>query len=232
MSPSTATLEKSSTNNWSPSLNKSLILSLLAATLPLCAEEPVLHTVNFPARDAAWTVEVKKTGAESDAPATDGPEIRQIEAVLKKGLRRDIVRWADGGTTQYWWPKAPAVVLFQPKPSSPVLSILPSQLGPRRLDASNFTWVNASTYQKETKVGDRPARQYVIEVPFYDGKKRYTAEIDAETGLPLTWNDGTITARFSFSEPPDEPLEMPENFRAALKRIAEIEAPAKPLGKR
>lgn len=220
-------------SNWSPSLNNSVLLCLLFAALPVFAQEPVRHVVNFPSRQAAWEVKIEKVGKPPDTLGQkDEPEVRVIETVIKNGLRRDIVRWADGSTTQYWWPKAPAVVLFQPNSSGPVLSILPSQLGPRRMDAANFTWVNASTFQKETKIGNRPALRYAIEVPFYDGKKRFTAEIDAETGLPLTWNDGTITARFSFSEPPDERLEMPENFRAALKRIAEIEAPAQPLGKR
>ena len=214
-------------------MNKLLFPTLLFAALPIFAQELVLHAVKFPTDDAAWTVEIEKNAIPSDSDlATDEEEVRSIEVVVKKGLRRDVVRWTGGGTTQYWWAKAPAVVLFQPKPSKPVLSILPSQLGTRRLDASNFAWVNASTYRKEIKIEGKPAREYFVELPLYDGKKSYTAVIDSETGRPLTWSDGTIMARFSFREPPDEPLVMPENFRAALKRIAEIEAPAKPLGKR
>jgi len=155
-----------------------------------------------------------------------------VEVVRKGKLRLNEIHWSDGQTTQYWWVKKPLVVLFQPRSSSDVLSILPSQLGFRSFDETLFWWVNASSFQKEKTVKGKTVREYAMDKRFEDTTEHYAAEIDAETGRPLTWSNGAFKATFAFSEPPSAPLVMPENFHAALRRIAEIEAPAKRMGRR
>lgn len=214
-------------------MNKPIFLAFLLFAPCLHGQETIVHTVDFPKKDASWTVEIKNlrgTAATADAP--EEKKVTSVEVAQKGSWRRDTVRWTDGSTTAYWWAKSPEIVLFEPRQGADILSILPSQLGSRRFDASNFDWVGATTYRGDRKVKGESYREYLLEVPFEDGIRRYTVLVDPKTGAPFSWSDDTIIATFSFGPPPDEKLELPTKFREAFRKIAQIEAPAKPLGKR
>lgn len=229
----TATREKSSINNWNLSLNKKIPLLLLLATVPLFAQEPVTHTVNFPAGDAAWTVRIQPLQKSATAP--DGSPVREaelVEVVRKGNLRRDTLQWNDGSTSQYWWNLSPAAVMFRAKPSEPIFSIRPGQLGTRRFDESNFSWVGPKTFQKMEVVGGRPLRIYRIKIEHDENVQTFTAGIDEETGLPATWSDEKAVATFKFGEPPSTPLVMPEEYQSEFQRVLQNLAPVKPAGKR
>jgi len=214
-------------------MNKGIILVLLLATVPLHAQESISHTVNFPAGDAAWTVKLehlrKPATTEGGSPVR---EVKSVDVVRKGNLRQDTLHWNDGTTSHYWWSLSPAVVLFRTKPSEPIFSIRPGQLSSRRFDESNFSWVGPQTFRKMEVVEGRPLRVYRIKVEDEDIKKIFTAGIDGETGLPVTWSDEETAATFTFGAPPSAPLVLPGEYEAELRRIVSHLTPVKPAGKR
>lgn len=217
-------------------MNKTfLLLALLLSPLLVVAQQPISHDVNFPTGDAAWTVQIERL---QKVPAESGPksvpEPREIDVVRKGNVRRDTIAWSDGSTSQYWWKLSPGMVLFRVKPSEPLFFMLPSQLGNRRYDASNFSWVNAKTYRKEGSADGQAVREYHIKIkdPELDRVKIFNAEISAATGLPVTWSDDDWKATFQFKAVPAETLTIPSEYQAEFDRIVQSQAPARPLGKR
>jgi hypothetical protein len=198
------------------------------------AAEAIDHTVNFPSGDATWTVSLEKSKKGPDRQASAPPvrEIKTVEIVRIGNIRRDVVHWSIGGTTEYWWMAKPAVVLFQAKPDEPVRTIPPELLTTIRYDQTLFQWVGATTFVNEATVKGRKARSYQREVSIEDGKMLQTAVIDSETGLPIEWSDGKNIAQFSFdAKLPENRLEMPSQFQTALKELEGYYTPPKRISR-
>ncbi len=218
-------------------LKSLLILSLSLHITPLKGEEEIVHSVNFPEGNAAWSVAFENTAANTTkSPAGSTPAIREIkklDAVRTGNLRRDTVFWNKGGNTEYWILTTPSLAIFETEPNGPIRSMKGSYLGFRQLDNSTFSWVSKGTYKGMKPFKGEKCRFYETQIEIAEGENQTVyAWINDATLKPMAWSNGQLTATFSFDLPlPKEPLVLPARFTAELERALAFEAPPKKVGK-
>lgn len=215
-----------------------LVAIVLALAGPGLAQvrgaEEIVHTVDFPKGDAAWSVSFEvasqsqlpkkpsqslKTSPEAKPPP---PQRKRIDIVRKGDLRHDIVSWSDKSVTEYWWTKGPLpFVLFEEKAKERVSIMKAGNMGDYRFDVSLFAWVGKQTFMEMESYKEKKCRYYEIEVPLPDDTIEVRqAWIDNETSRPVAYSNSGIRIIFSFDAPlPSEPLVMPGKFQDELKRI-------------
>lgn len=201
------------------------------------AQEPVVHTIDFPKGDIAWSVIPQNGGigtvaAPDGVPAVETRSIKRIDIIRSGNLRRDLVLWSDQKTTEYWWSVNPFFVVFTNKPDGPILTMKGAMMDVRRFDESNFSWISAATYAGLQTLGGKQCRFYEEKSvdPDTESESLQRVWIDLKTSKPAAWGDGSFMACFMFStpDPTKLPLVVPDKYLTAMRRYAaHLTAPKK-----
>ncbi len=168
--------------------------------------------------------------ATAPKPASDKTAKKRIkEEIVRQGpLRRDIVQYADGSTTQIWWNENPTMMLFEN--GGRISGMKGGYAGQQRYDASSFSWVSASTFVRKVSYGGRLCEYHEgIDADAIGGSpKKLRAWIDEKTRRPVALDNGYTTVTFVFSEQTAiAPLTPPAKFQEKLQSYREFYAPAK-----
>jgi len=195
------------------------------------AAEEIVHTVDFPKGDAAWTVDFKvEKNAATPKPSpsitenSSPPPPRQrkkVEIVRQGNLRNDIVTWSDGSTTDYWWSGKSGFILYQDAPDGRINILKTGNLPDQCYDSSLFTWVSAGAFVDMRHFQGKKCRYYETEI-ILPSEEILTlrAWIDNETQKPTAWSDSGILSLFTFERPmPLEPLVLPDRFQIVMERV-------------
>lgn len=195
------------------------------------AEEPIVHTVDFPKGDAAWGVLFQVDPAAAtpksapglpDAEAVPLPRQRKKMDIVRQGqLRHDLVTWSNSSVTEYWWSDKAGFVVYQDLPDGRINTLKTGNLQDQRYDNSLFDWVKAGTFMDLRTFHGKKCRYYETEIILPDEEKQtLRAWIDNESQKPVAWTNSGILSIFSFDVPmPVQPLVMPEKFQKAIDRL-------------
>lgn len=217
-------------------VSSGLLYFLCVVQLRAADKVPEHHKVDFPKGNASWSLQLEKIGDEGkpeDASRNGQVGIQRIDIVRVGGLRRDVVLWEGGGTTEYWWVEDPPLVLFQAAKNGPVQGMKSGQMQDRLFDASTFAWINGSSFKGVETLKGRKCLHYQTEITGeYDFVQKLHAWIDEKTFRPLMWQNGQTRVIFTFDDSvPSGPLSMPEKFKKELQAYQEYYSPPKKLGK-
>ncbi|MEO7933409.1 MAG: hypothetical protein ABIT76_09655 [Chthoniobacterales bacterium] len=165
---------------------------------------------------ADWTVTVQLPPL---LPPKDGTTTRQDKRITKVHsnrtgkLRRDRVSAADGTTVENWyadtlllWPSNDGEVAASDLSGIPLDTEDPSPSVPRGFPGTG--WIKLEYYDKVVLVEKRPYYHYV--------HGNTEAWIDVETKLPLAYKFSNTPYRYTFNEPPVEPLILPLPYQKTL----------------
>lgn len=221
----------------------------IAALLGGCLLFPCLASadpsVQFPAGNAAWMVEITALHA---APATPPPvsppsdpvdslkRPRKIVVTKVDNVQRINITWSTGAPTEKW-SIANAPVVFKEYSNGVVFAI--SSLDIEALgdnitmpyDASAFSWVTPATLKEKQPINFQNAQCYhyvgSIAIPqaSFPGyaapaavREKREAWIDSKTLLPVALATETSRCVFTFLPPPVDPLVIPEKFKTEIAR--------------
>lgn len=215
-------------------MNKTALLILTFVTVgvnSIRAAEEIVHTVNFPKGDAAWTVDFKVEKAAptpkptpaitEKSPPPPPRQKKKVEIVRQGNLRHDIVTWSDGSTTEFWWIQKAGLIVYQDVPDGRINILKTGNLPDQLNDGSLFTWVNAGTFVDKRQFQGKKCRYYETEITLPTLEKlTLRAWIDNETQKPAAWSNSGILSLFTFDNPlPAEPLVLPDKFQKVAERI-------------
>lgn len=194
------------------------------------------HEVDFPRGDAAWTVIFKTEGTDvskaSRAGTGSGPfkQWKRMEIVRQGNVRRDLIKWLDGKTTELWWVTTPPVVLFDDGDNGHVSGMKAMLMASKRYDETSLDWVNGETFKEVTSFNGHRCRYYKMTIVEEDSsgsvKKKFQAWIDVKTNRPVAFDNNGVLVTFVFKDDEAEPLVMPDRFVEKLKSYQAFLSPA------
>jgi len=228
-------------------MNKVRLLFVLA----VFAASPFVHAadplVKFPQGDASWTITFSYPGEKKEEPLPPGTmRVTKAEITRQGGVRRDRIWWSNAKTTEIWLLESARVRIYE-NPDNGGISVVPfndstmTSFIPRDFDESLFTWIAPQYRQDSEKRDGKECLVYagniarIFAVPGLTDKPRtlpatpHKAWIDAETKLPVAFDNSFTLQQFLFSPIPSEPLVMPERYQAELNRYLSDNAPSKRL---
>ena len=219
--------------------------AVLAGSLALCAwanltsaAEPL---VQFPATDAAWTIDFTDSHASPAPPPTASGQkapatkkARKIEVMQVGGVRRTRFTWTDGQTMEEWVIPA-ASRIFKEYPNGAVFPVESNKMEVKienfncPSDESAFSWIKPDSLQEKDPVNMLGKTCYhyadtVVE-PSTEGHLgsataqkpvKWQAWIDTKTLLPVVLDTQTSRCVFTFLPPPAGPLEIPPKFKQEI----------------
>ncbi len=186
---------------------------------------------------AAWEVKIthpkSKAGEENPEADSDSRNrlAENIAVQIHNGMRRDIVTWSDGTTTEMWFSKG----LELRGASSGHVAVIAtndpdSQFFGGYKDFPELAWVGLKHFSGIEVVGGKACFVYRYqsepqshdEIPTEVGgflADQRTAWIDAETLLPVRLLLGKVDHEFSHKASGSPLPRMPDQFGAAVDRI-------------
>jgi hypothetical protein len=221
-------------------MNRALLAGLLACLL-FPEEGNAGNLVEFPAGNAAWTVEIgyRNSPAASANPDSYAPrKALKVEVTQAEGVRRMLIKWSDGKVSERWAiANLPVVFEQDPRDLKVVVPVQAGSLGNQITEfeipsgASSFAWLKPQLLanEKPMKYRDKDCLHYVgtIAAPAVSGEKapppvRAEAWIDSKTLLPVALDSELALCVFTFHErPPAVPLVIPPVFKQRIARYKE-----------
>lgn len=206
----------------------------------ISAQESAQKLAEMPA-SGSWIIQIRGIGehgsrtTQSEA-AQGSPAIRTIQVTLSGDLRRDIIAWSNGKTSEFWKIRGYWVGDL-PGAGVVVLSILkmPDGTAPtdpwKAFETSELLAYTTGVTPKETEVEGVPALLYeakreqrffaldpseVVPPPV---SYRTQLWVDANTRRPLALKDADTLYSFTFSDQPAGPLVAPAEARKEVDRF-------------
>ena len=165
----------------------------------------------YPPLDASATAVQK---AEQTIPTN----FIEVDAVKTGAIRKDDQHFKDGSGREIWRVQAYRFTVDLLHPDSVNLDYTggpnDSPLLGRYRDADDFpelSWILGPTFQGIQLRHDKKC--YV----FKSGEQ--TAWIDTTTHLPVYFESKTMQVTYTYSDPPDEPLQLPKGYAEKLEKF-------------
>jgi hypothetical protein len=153
-----------------------------------------------------------------DALVPPSAKLVELNAVETGAIRKDTQTFADGSSRDIWRMQSYRFSVTPAHPDSVIIDVVTAATNPgapyQYQDAAEFPelkWITASTYQG---------------IQTRDGKKCYayklddqTAWIDVATRLPVYFESSVMQVAYTWSDPPDAPLQLPNGFAERLVKF-------------
>jgi hypothetical protein len=208
-------------------MNRVVFVAVVSVQLFFMSLAGIADSVAFPAGDAAWTVSFAPSSAPARNAGVSSKAPSQVEVTQIKKIRRVLITWNDGSTTQQW-AIPPLPVNFEEDPRTGAID--PNQSGSSSegaikftcpYDLSAFSWVSPSTLKEKDPVDYEGKRcfHYRGQDQAYPGGpvEMREAWIDSVTLQPIALQAGNILATFTFAKkPPVGPLDIPPKFKKEI----------------
>ncbi len=205
-----------------------LLLGALFCQKATCA--PAL--VQFPSGPAGWTVDITPSPSHGSAPL-GGNHFTKLEVSQDDQKRRTVITMSNGVTGERWSIPATNMILVEAPDGSvygvPNAGENVQTFGLPYFD-SDFTWVKPGTLVEKDPVSYQGKLCFhykgTVKKPLLGTAEPATttiqveAWIDSKTGLPVSLDDGTWQAAYTFRAPPFPPLNVSPNFQKAYARLS------------
>jgi len=143
--------------------------------------------------------------------------LMEVDAVKKGAVRKDTEHFLDGSGRTIWRVDAYRFIVYLAHPDEVTLNYAggpnDSPLLGRYRDAADFPeldWITAGTFQGVQMWQDKKCFAYK------SGDD--AAWIDFSTHLPLYYSSKTVQITYTWSNPPDEPLNLPAGYLEKLNK--------------
>jgi hypothetical protein len=205
-------------------MNRACWITILAATSLWAEPAPQCQ---FPAGDAAWTVDVvRRLSGEKEEPLHPV----RIEVTRQGGLTRYRIYWSSKQITEDW---AAGNCVFVQSSGGAGYSVLTtmSQIAYDRFDQGEFDWIKPACFVGEENFRGKKTLHFKGKRtrPGDSSATEAEAWLDAKTQIPLALDDGFQVCLYTFLSPPSAPLALPpacqhlkeshEKATAAPKRL-------------
>lgn len=222
-------------------MNKVILACLLVLAPALVIRaQPSPPAVIFPSDNISWTVDISshETGQPETKDATARPKRMKIEAKRTGDVSCYRTTWSNQRITEDWLTKD---VIFWQDVISGRISVVPkggSILEYQAYDQSRFDWVAKSeaVSERENFKGKTciHVRRLIEEIQIPDEKPRppsyLQAWIDAQTHMPVAFDDRQDLYTYTFHPPFTEPLALPQQYQDELARYIKARTAPKRLG--
>jgi hypothetical protein len=218
--------------------------------------EPQVPFFKFPQGDASWTIEAKPVKSEptpsptqkieeatpSDTQLALKAKLQSVQVVIYRDVRRDVVKWSTGKSTEIWLLKD---VFLVEHPSGQWINTYNRRFAPDavelhlRRDIKGFEWLSLEKFKDIVTYNGKRCFHYKMDTPaplpkpasnsnnpsyglLQLGKWTPTsceAWIDMKTSLPVGLNDGEYVYTYSFGSAPSEPLKLSPKMQAEYDRF-------------
>ena len=232
-------------------MNRKRLLLYYASSILLVFSASAAPLVVLPTGDLSCSVEVSKKqssgSSQQTASASSGggaPSMKHVDITRVGNLRRDIITWSDGNTTETW--RVPDLGVSLVEVFYPARCIYDVRAGSvmgglflRRvldLDPASVDWITSSSLVGKEDRNGKPTIHYRGTVLIPSGSPGiapyhsfYEAWVDAQTLVPVAFDDGDNIYELTFNAPPTNPLVLPERFRKDLHQYQSAHALARHL---
>lgn len=220
-------------------MNNSFGTIALLACFSVVEPSSAADRVRFPEGNLSWTVQIRYLDgfeaelttqpAQGDASvpkSVPAPKAVGVACVSHSGVERYRITWSDRKTTEAWRQQG---ILLAKDPVTDRIGyfsgpLLPGLIG--SLDASLFSWISDAP---GTEVVYEQRKSFHYRKPASSGTpgaslsgeewRNRQAWIDRETLLPLAYENGVASFRFTFQAAPAALLQMPQDFAKLHARI-------------
>jgi len=222
-----------------------LVFPILGTLLFLNFAARAGDLVQFPTGNAAWTVETTYPTAATPSPSPEGTpgqktptgmKPQKIEITQVDNLKRILITWIDGKTSQRWTvPNLNVIFETLPRDENVVTPIPPGcfleQLNEFNMpyDSFGFNWIKPQYLKEKDPISylGKSCFHYkgAVPVPTVDpihptdgpASTDWEAWIESKTLLPVAINTGTSLCIFTFqTKPPVGPLVPPAKFKKEI----------------
>jgi hypothetical protein len=145
-------------------------------------------------------------------------KLDQVTMVKNGAVRKDSERFVNGSGRETWGLQDYRFTTYSAYPNNVIINVVNNRIAPgsqnqyqNTPDFPELSWIKASSYQG---------------VQMQQGKKCYaykdgdqTAWIDVSTHLPVYLESKTLQVTYTFSDPPDEPLQLPQGYAQKLQKF-------------
>jgi hypothetical protein len=142
----------------------------------------------------------------------------ELDAVDTGTVRKDTLTFSDGSSQDIWRLQSYRFSVSPAHPDSVIIDVVTAATNPgasyQYQDAADFSelnWITAATYQGIQMRGGKKCYAYKLD--------DQTAWIDAATRLPVYFKSKVMQVTYTWSGPPDAPLQLPSNFTDKLAKF-------------
>ncbi len=142
----------------------------------------------------------------------------EVDAVKSGTIRKDLQHLANGSGLEMWRVQNFRLTMFPDKPESIVVDRIVTNSDPNSPyhyhDATDFPeldWASSAGFAEVKMYGDKKCFVYKL------GDQSLT--VDAATNLPLYYESKTIQVTYTWSAPPDEPLQIPKAYADKIEKF-------------
>jgi hypothetical protein len=145
-------------------------------------------------------------------------KIVQSEIVAKGGLRRDVNQNSDGSTVTIWRVQTYRFTVYSAHPQGVIVNQVAGTDDPHApnqyrdgADFAELSWITPAAFSgRQTQQGKQC---YIYKV----GDQ--TAYVDVSTRLPIYFQSKTVQVTYTYSPPPDDPLQFPAGYPEKLDKF-------------
>jgi hypothetical protein len=208
-------------------MNRVVFLIALVAFVFISAPRSIgADLVKWPTGLAAWTIEVSKSQANSDAPELWSGSVTKVDILQGDSVSSNTATYQNGKSRVIWTIPHTNLILTE-DPNGTAFITPPTRYINVPYLASAFSWLSPSVLADKAPVTyqGKSCFHYVSTTTLSDmvGIKIVTktvpceAWIESKTLLPVALDDGQTLALFTFSPPPQEQPVLPPKFASLLK---------------
>jgi hypothetical protein len=142
----------------------------------------------------------------------------ELDAVKSGAVRKDIRHFANGSGLESWRVQNFRLTMFPDNPQSIVVDRLVATSDPNASyhyrDAADFPeldWASGAAFSSLKMIGDKKCFVYKL------GDQSLT--VDAATNLPLDYESKTLQVTYTWSAPPDAPLQLPPGAADKIEKF-------------
>jgi hypothetical protein len=156
--------------------------------------------------------------ASQDALTPPSTKIAELNAAEMGAVRKDTQIFVDGSSRDIWRLQSYRFTVYPNHPDGVIIDVVTAATSPgapyQYQDAADFSelnWITAATYQGIQMRGDKKCYTYK--------SNDQTTWIDVATRLPIYFESKTMQVTYTYSDPPDEPLQLPKGYAEKLEKF-------------
>ncbi len=180
---------------------------------PLTGDFSMEKKFTYMSDPSVHLTDAQKAAQDFLSPSATKPA--QVDAISTGGLRKDTEHFVNGSSCEIWRFQIYRFSVYSANPNYVSLDYVDPNHNAHSLnqnqdaaDFSELSWITGSAYQG---------------IQMQQGKKCYayknndvTAWIEISTRRPVYLQSKTLQVIYTFSEPPDEPLQLPKGYLEKL----------------
>ena len=159
--------------------------------------------------------------APPDGSTPSSRQVQEIDSVKSGPVRKDTEVYADNTSTTTWRKDDYRATASSAHPQSIIVNVVTPSASPKAMykyqddaDFPELSWIQGPMYQGIQMKGGKKCFTYKMD--------DQTAWIDTETRLPVYFESKMQQVSYTYSAPPNEPLQLPDGYAEKIEKFKRL----------